>query len=312
MTRRRPIRSGSPHDDRSIRADARAGGGGAAASAWVPAYTDRRPLSLPVVLVALGALLFLAPFGFTAPRPAASTSPSPSGSPVRRTHHAHGRRAEDRPTLRPADVEHHVADAGGRDADHDRVDRVPRRVRRWSAGDRRAAARCRARTDRPHCLTADVQVGEPTLDQPLAPRAEEEVRFTLASEGGLNDALAFPFVYARAPRGRPRMAARWVVRGVASSGTSSGGSPSVPWSGTSSGGCSGSCRSARRAGSAHWRIDPGVRRRGRDVARLRHRRAAAGLRLPRGVRRHGRAPGGRATQRDSTRRCTPSSNSWRT
>jgi len=45
-------------------------------------------------------------------------------------------------------------------------------------------------------LASDVQVGEPTLDEPEDATAEEEVRFTLTSEGGLNDALAFPFVMA--------------------------------------------------------------------------------------------------------------------
>jgi NhaP-type Na+/H+ or K+/H+ antiporter len=38
-------------------------------------------------------------------------------------------------------------------------------------------------------------VGEPTLEGDDAPEEEDEVRFTLTSEGGLNDALAFPFVY---------------------------------------------------------------------------------------------------------------------
>jgi NhaP-type Na+/H+ or K+/H+ antiporter len=41
-------------------------------------------------------------------------------------------------------------------------------------------------------LAADVQVGEPTEDED----SEDEVRFALTSEAGLNDALAFPFVYA--------------------------------------------------------------------------------------------------------------------
>jgi NhaP-type Na+/H+ or K+/H+ antiporter len=44
-------------------------------------------------------------------------------------------------------------------------------------------------------LASDVQVGEPTLGERANPEAEDEVRFTLTSEGGLNDALAFPFVY---------------------------------------------------------------------------------------------------------------------
>jgi len=41
-------------------------------------------------------------------------------------------------------------------------------------------------------LASDVQVGEPTDD----PNSEDEVRFALTSEAGLNDGLAFPFVHA--------------------------------------------------------------------------------------------------------------------
>ena len=40
-------------------------------------------------------------------------------------------------------------------------------------------------------LAADVQVGEPTDDED----SEDEVRFALTSEAGLNDGLAFPFTY---------------------------------------------------------------------------------------------------------------------
>ncbi|MCW2608111.1 MAG: putative sodium/proton antiporter [Frankiales bacterium] len=48
-------------------------------------------------------------------------------------------------------------------------------------------------------LAGEVQVGEPTTDEvegDALTRAEDEVRFGLTSEAGLNDALAFPFVYA--------------------------------------------------------------------------------------------------------------------
>src|SRR3954453_5151760 len=41
-------------------------------------------------------------------------------------------------------------------------------------------------------LAAEVQVGEPTDEED----SEDEVRFALTSEAGLNDGLAFPFVYA--------------------------------------------------------------------------------------------------------------------
>lgn len=44
-------------------------------------------------------------------------------------------------------------------------------------------------------LAADVQVGAPSLGEDAAPDGEDDVRFVLTSEGGLNDALAFPFVY---------------------------------------------------------------------------------------------------------------------
>jgi NhaP-type Na+/H+ or K+/H+ antiporter len=41
-------------------------------------------------------------------------------------------------------------------------------------------------------LASDVEVGEPTDD----PSSEDDLRFALTSEAGLNDALAFPFVHA--------------------------------------------------------------------------------------------------------------------
>ena len=47
-------------------------------------------------------------------------------------------------------------------------------------------------------LASDVQVGGPTTDETDAEEVDEddEVRFALTSEAGLNDGLAFPFVYA--------------------------------------------------------------------------------------------------------------------
>jgi NhaP-type Na+/H+ or K+/H+ antiporter len=44
-------------------------------------------------------------------------------------------------------------------------------------------------------LAGAVQVGEPASDQDDTEQQEDEVRFSLTSEAGLNDALAFPFVY---------------------------------------------------------------------------------------------------------------------
>lgn len=44
-------------------------------------------------------------------------------------------------------------------------------------------------------LASEVQVGEPAIEPTDDNYAEDEVRFSLTSEAGLNDALAFPFVY---------------------------------------------------------------------------------------------------------------------
>jgi NhaP-type Na+/H+ or K+/H+ antiporter len=44
-------------------------------------------------------------------------------------------------------------------------------------------------------LAGEVQVGEPATEEVDEDEAEDEVRFSLTSEAGLNDALAFPFVY---------------------------------------------------------------------------------------------------------------------
>ncbi len=69
-------------------------------------------------------------------------------------------------------------------------------------------------------LASDVQVGEPSIegdapDNEEAPE-EDEVRFALTSEAGLNDALAFPFTYLAilmAERGTDP--SRWLVRWLA-------------------------------------------------------------------------------------------------
>jgi NhaP-type Na+/H+ or K+/H+ antiporter len=64
----------------------------------------------------------------------------------------------------------------------------------WVAGLAPAAAVLLASALAPTdpVLASDVQVGEPTDDED----SEDEVRFALTSEAGLNDGLAFPFVYA--------------------------------------------------------------------------------------------------------------------
>lgn len=44
-------------------------------------------------------------------------------------------------------------------------------------------------------LASEVQVGEPADDEEESEQGEDEIRFGLTSEAGLNDGLAFPFVY---------------------------------------------------------------------------------------------------------------------
>lgn len=164
-------------------------------AAWVPVYLSRRPLSLPIVLVAVGALAFLLPLGLT----------------------------PDDPRESPELVER-VTELGvivalmGAGLKLDR----PFSLRGWTTTWRMLAVAMPltialtallgaavgglagasalllgaviAPTD--PVLASDVQVGEPTTDPESTPAAEDEVRFTLTAEGGLNDALAFPFVYA--------------------------------------------------------------------------------------------------------------------
>ena len=48
-------------------------------------------------------------------------------------------------------------------------------------------------------LASDVQVGEPVDSE----KADDEVRFTLTSEAGLNDGLAFPWCTPRSPWPQP-------------------------------------------------------------------------------------------------------------
>jgi NhaP-type Na+/H+ or K+/H+ antiporter len=171
------------------------GGFAALLAAWIPSYTARRPLSLPIVLVAVGALFFLIPSGLPAPDP---------------REHLHI-------TERATELIVIVALMGA----GLRIDR-PFSLRTWGATWRMLAiampisialtallgamvgglaatsalllGSVLAPTD--PVLASDVQVGEPSLGESANTEAEDDVRFTLTSEGGLNDALAFPFVYA--------------------------------------------------------------------------------------------------------------------
>ena len=177
-------------------------------AAWVPAYTRKRPLSLPMVLIAAGALLFSIP-----------------GMP-------------DIDPIEHRGLTEHLAEFGvivallGAGLKLDR----PVGLRRWEttwrllgpgmlltiagtavfgwavAGLAPAAALLLGAVLAPTdpVLAADVQVGEPSVEtdedeadeeareegEGVATGDEDDVRFTLTSEAGLNDGLAFPFVYA--------------------------------------------------------------------------------------------------------------------
>jgi NhaP-type Na+/H+ or K+/H+ antiporter len=171
-------------------------------AAWIPAYAARRPLSLPIVLVGAGLLIGLAGLGL------------PAVDPIRYPEVAE--------RLTELGVIIALMGAGLK------IDR-PFSWSTWSscwrmvligmpltiavatvlgttvAGLGLASAlllgAALAPTD--PVLASDVQVGEPTTasggtdpDSAHGPDAvEDDVRFTLTAEGGLNDALAFPFVY---------------------------------------------------------------------------------------------------------------------
>jgi sodium/hydrogen antiporter len=183
-------------------------------AAWLPAYARERPVSMPLVLVGFGLLVFLLPLGVPRPDP--------------RNHLELTERVTEFGVL--------VALTGA----GLKLDRPVGR-RAWGSTWRMLAiampltvaavaglgvgllgiglasavllGASMAPTD--PVLASDVQVGEPTIERADAPdgeahegdgarvsatrdrgpRREDEVRFTLTSEGGLNDALAFPFVY---------------------------------------------------------------------------------------------------------------------
>jgi len=178
-------------------------------AAWLPAFLDDRALSLPIILVGIGAVVFAVPSPLQAPDP----------------------RLHLELTERIAEVGVLVALVGAGLS----IDR-PIGWRRWRATWRLllvalpagvvvtavvgwwwlglvpASALLLGAVLAPTdpVLAADVQVGEPTVDGDRDEVvAEDEVRVTLTSEAGLNDGLAFPFVYAAVA--------------IAASGTSPGG-----------------------------------------------------------------------------------------
>ncbi|MFD0973124.1 cation:proton antiporter [Plantactinospora endophytica] len=164
---------------------------GALLAGILPRVLERRPLSMPIAFLGLGMVVFLLPLGLPEPDPL--------------TH------PEFTTQLTEIGVIVALMGAGLK------IDR-PLGRRRWSSTWRLLAvamplciagvavlgwwwlglapaaalllAAALAPTD--PVLASDVQVGEPTDVED----SEDEVRFALTSEAGLNDGLAFPFVYA--------------------------------------------------------------------------------------------------------------------
>jgi NhaP-type Na+/H+ or K+/H+ antiporter len=172
------------------------GGFAALLAAWVPAYTARRPLSLPIVLVAVGALFFVLPLGVVpdllpnqhtvvtehATELVVIVSLMGAGLKIDRpfSWRSWG------PTWRMLGI--------AMPASIGLTAILGASVGSLVATSALLLGAVLAPTD--PVLASDVQVGEPTIGDHSNPEPEDDVRFTLTSEGGLNDALAFPFVYA--------------------------------------------------------------------------------------------------------------------
>jgi NhaP-type Na+/H+ or K+/H+ antiporter len=171
------------------------GGAAALLAAWLPAYTSRRPLSLPFILVVVGALFFLLPFGLPAPDPVGHLDITEHATEFVVIVALMGAGLKiDRPfswrtwgsTWRMLGIAMPITIA--------LTAILGVAVGGLAATSALLLGSVLAPTD--PVLASDVQVGEPSLGERANPEAEDDVRFTLTSEGGLNDALAFPFVYA--------------------------------------------------------------------------------------------------------------------
>ncbi|WP_089010217.1 cation:proton antiporter domain-containing protein [Micromonospora viridifaciens] len=181
---------------------------GALLAGILPRVLERRPLSMPIAFLGLGVLVFLLPTGLPTPDP-----------------------------LRWPALTTHFTEVGVIVALMGAGLKIDRRLSwaRWSstwrllavamplciaavallgwwwAGLVPAAALLLGAVLAPTdpVLAADVQVGEPSDVED----SEDEVRFALTSEAGLNDGLAFPFVYAAVAIATAGLApADWLAR----------------------------------------------------------------------------------------------------
>ena len=166
-------------------------GVGALLAGILPRLLERRPLSMPIAFLVLGLVVFALPLGLPAADPLAHPALTEHLTEVGVIVALMGAGLKiDRPlgrqrwasTWRLLGIAMPVTIA------------AVALLGWWWAGLVPAAALLLAGALAPTdpVLAADVQVGEPTDEED----SEDEVRFALTSEAGLNDGLAFPFVYA--------------------------------------------------------------------------------------------------------------------
>jgi len=166
-------------------------GVGALLAGILPRVLERRPLSMPIVFLLLGMAVFALPLGLPEPDPLARPKLAEHLTEIGVIVALMGAGLKiDRPLSR----------RGWKSTWRLLAIAMPLTIGAvavlgwWWAGLVPAAAlllgAALAPTD--PVLASDVQVGEPTDEED----SEDEVRFALTSEAGLNDGLAFPFVYA--------------------------------------------------------------------------------------------------------------------
>ena len=167
----------------------------------LPELLDRWAVSAPMVLLGVGLLIGLTPLPDEhAAGPAGQPSSHRARHRARRAGGPHGRRARPRPAARacgPLAILGGGGPPGGSCASRMPLTVAGVALLGWAAGLAPAAAlllgAALAPTD--PVLASDVQVAGPQTGDHEVDETDE-VRFTLTSEAGLNDGLAFPFVYA--------------------------------------------------------------------------------------------------------------------
>lgn len=170
-------------------------GAGALVAAWVPGLIQRLPLSLPAVFLLGGAGLYLLPLPFPDPDPVAHrilvehltevcvvVSLMGAGLALNRPFGSRNWAV----TWRLLGVAMPLTIAG--------VAVAAYALLGWPVAAALLLGAVLAPTD--PVLASDVQVAEPADPDDDDPHDDDEVRFGLTSEAGLNDGLAFPVVYA--------------------------------------------------------------------------------------------------------------------